>query len=430
MRKGTQRLPGLVLTDHEFDVPLRHDRPEAERLTVYAREVVAPDKVGHDLPWLVFLQGGPGFGSPRPMGKGGWIGKALERYRVLLLDQRGTARSTPVGYQSMARIGDAKAQAAYLKCFRADSIVQDCELIRRQLCGNDTKWSVLGQSFGGFCATHYLSAAPGGLREVIITGGLPPLTEHPDEIYRATYERVLEKNERYYERYPGDVERVKQIVDFLATHDVELPGGGRLSPRRFQQLGLSFGFSDGFEIVHYLLEDAFIHGAEGRELSYTFLRGVENQQHHETNPIFCALHEAAYCQGFASGWSAERIRREHPEFDPRAKERVLFTGEMIYPWMFEEYRRLRPLREAAEILARDEDWSPLYDKAVLNDNAVPAVAVVYVNDMYVDRRFSEPAAAEIRGLRTWITDEYEHNGLRSNGDRVLGHLLDMLHGEV
>jgi alpha/beta hydrolase fold len=55
--------------------------------------------------------------------------------------------------------------------FRADSIVLDAELIRRELAG-DRPWSVLGQSFGGFCTVTYLSFAPHGIREAFITGGL------------------------------------------------------------------------------------------------------------------------------------------------------------------------------------------------------------------------------------------------------------------
>src|SRR6185295_7906146 len=90
------RLPGLVMTDHVFTVPLDHSRPDGPTLEVFAREVVAPDNVGKDLPWLLFLQGGPGGPSPRPLGPTNWIGRAVKTHRVLLLDQRGTGRSTPV----------------------------------------------------------------------------------------------------------------------------------------------------------------------------------------------------------------------------------------------------------------------------------------------------------------------------------------------
>jgi hypothetical protein len=32
------------------------------------------------------------------------------------------------------------------------------------------------------------------------------------------------------------------------------------------------------------------------------------------------------------------------------------------------------------------------------------------------------------GEAVWVTDEYEHNGLRARGEEVLGHLLDLPEG--
>jgi len=60
----TTRIPGLVLTDHTFVVPVDHSKPEGDEITVFAREVSAPGKDKDDLPWMLFLQGGPGFPSP------------------------------------------------------------------------------------------------------------------------------------------------------------------------------------------------------------------------------------------------------------------------------------------------------------------------------------------------------------------------------
>lgn len=156
------RLPGIVTTDHVFRLPLDHTAPQGEQIEVYAREVVAARREKDDLPWLLFLQGGPGGKAGRPLGRDGWLERALDDYRVLLLDQRGTGRSTPATRQTLARRGGAPEQADYLAYFRADSIVRDAELIRRRLLGDDRRWSVLGQSFGGFCLLTYLSIAPGG----------------------------------------------------------------------------------------------------------------------------------------------------------------------------------------------------------------------------------------------------------------------------
>jgi hypothetical protein len=78
---------GLVLTEHEFEVPLDHAAAGGERITVFAREVADPD--GRDRPLLVFLQGGPGSEAPRPTrhpSSPGWLGRALTEFRVLMLD--------------------------------------------------------------------------------------------------------------------------------------------------------------------------------------------------------------------------------------------------------------------------------------------------------------------------------------------------------
>ena len=76
-----------------------------------------------------------GSAAPRPLERSGWLKRALQDYRVLLLDQRGTGLSTPVLPQTLAHFPCAAAQADYLAHFRADSIVRDAELIRRQLVG-------------------------------------------------------------------------------------------------------------------------------------------------------------------------------------------------------------------------------------------------------------------------------------------------------
>ena len=427
MRHQTHRFRGIVTTDHTFRVPVDHADPDGRSLEVYAREVVGATREDDDLPWLLFLQGGPGHESPRPTGKTGWLEPALGMYRVLLLDQRGTGRSSRVCRQSLARFDSPERQAEYLSHFRADDIVRDAELIRAELTDGE-RWTILGQSFGGFCAVRYLSSSPEGLEAALITGGLPSLDGSVDDVYRATYPRVLGRNQRYFARYPEDVEHVGEIAAHLEQNEVSLPGGGRFKARMLQQLGLAFGMSDGFESVHHLLEDAWVDGVSGRELSYVFLHRFERAVSFQTNPIFSVLHEAGYCQGSASRWSAERIRDDHPEFS--AEDRFCFTGEMIYPSMFEDYPELCPLRDAAHILAEKDDWPHLYDMEVLGRNTVPVVAAVYSDDMYVDRALSEETADRIGNTRIWLTNEYDHNGLRADGERLLKRMLEMLKGDV
>jgi pimeloyl-ACP methyl ester carboxylesterase len=423
------RHPGTVLTERTFSVPLDHSRPGGEQITVFAREVVAAGSESANLPWLVYLQGGPGFGSPRPMGRDGWLDRALQNYRVLLLDQRGTGRSTPATRQTLARFSDAAGQARYLAFFRADSIVADAEWIRPHVTGGEP-WSVLGQSFGGFCTVTYLSAAPGGLREAFITGGLPGLSTTADDVYRLTYQVVAGKNRAHYRRYPDDVHTAREVARALAHRPATLPGGGTLTVERFQALGRMLGSSTGSATLHYLLEAPFA----GGDLSDAFLVAADQELSYASAPLYAVVHEACYAQGTATRWSAQRIRAEFPEFAPAVAvdgdAPLLFTGEMVFPWVFDVDPALEPLAEAAEVLAQRDDWPPLYDSGQLARTEIPVAAAIYFDDMYVPRELSLETATQIRGLQYWITNEFEHDALRTSDGRVLDRLLEMARDAV
>jgi pimeloyl-ACP methyl ester carboxylesterase len=407
----THEIPNLLVTEREHSLPLDHADPGGPRITVFSRELADPG--GRERPLLVFFEGGPGFEAPRPIRTAEsppWLNRALADFRVLMLDQRGTGRSTPVG---AALPGGAEEQADYLRHFRADSIVADAEAIRAEL--GVERWSVLGQSFGGFCAMRYLSAAPASLREVLFTGCVPPIGVSADEVYRATFARMRDRNARYFERYPEDRDRVLGLLDRAARETIVLPGGDPLTPGRVRQLGHGFGMSDGFERLHYLLE--LPHD------SPAFLHDTEEMTSFARNPIYAVLHEACWADGGATAWSAERVFGELEDWPEE-----YLTAEHIFRWMFQA-PSLAPLREAAELLAA-RDWPRLYDPAALGRNEVPGVAAVYAEDPYVERAFSERTAAAIPGLRVWLTSEYDHDGLRRDGERVLGRLLDLARGRI
>lgn len=407
----TYAAPGAIFTEREHQVPLDPADPSGPSITVFTREVAAPD--GRNRPYLVFLQGGPGFEATRPTSPpSGWQRRALQEYRLLLLDQRGTGRSTPVG---RALPGETPEEGArYLTKFRADAIVADAERIRREL-GVD-RWSLLGQSFGGFTAMTYLSFAPDGLREVLITGGLSPIGRSPDEVYGATWARVVDRNRAYFERYPGDRARVRDLLRRLDGEDVRLPSGDRLTSRRFRQMGMWLGDSAGWELLHHVIELPF--GSEA------FLYDVEaGAVRWGRNPIYATLHESSYADGFPTRWSAARLAP--PDLDAEG----WFTAEQVFPWMWEDCGGLRPQRAAAERLA-EHPWPRLYDADQLRKNEVPVAATIYANDVYVEAAFARETAATIRGCRAWETSEYEHNGLRADGERVVGRLIDLVKGRA
>lgn len=130
----TTKLLDLSLTEITLDAPLDHRDPAAGTIEIFARVITAEG--GEKLPYLVFLQGGPGFEAPRPAPGGPpWLERALKDYQVVMLDQRGTGNSSPIGAR-VVRDGDqvsaelrpplagldASAQAEYLTHFRADEI--------------------------------------------------------------------------------------------------------------------------------------------------------------------------------------------------------------------------------------------------------------------------------------------------------------------
>lgn len=461
-------LPGLAVEDHAIGVPLdwRGTSParlagvqgapssplaeasaaekcdpafEGRSLRLFYRVVCAPENVGRDLPYLVFLQGGPGGAGPRLTSptSDGWVTEAVRHFRVILPDQRGTGRSSRVDGATIAREGDAAAQARFLKRFLADSIVRDLEYLRLKELGG-VRWVTLGQSYGGFLTLAYLSTFPGAAAASFTCGGIPHVPASADEVYAHTFPRMVAKTNLLYERYPDDERRLALLAGRAAAGDVRLPDGSPLSPRRLQSLGQGLGMKPGHERLHNLLDLAFTAGdgsadaalaaaggrAEKIELSPAFLAGAWSATNVAANPLYWVLQELIYADGELDApiaWAAERAWRERPEFDPAARP-LMLTGEACFPWMFEEMPELRSFAGAMERLMADTSFGRLYDQAALLANETPFQAAVYFDDLYVDAGLQLDTLSHVGASHAWVTSEFEHDGL--HGDRVFKHLLD------
>jgi proline iminopeptidase len=121
---------------HGFDVGDGH--------RLYVEEVGRPDGIP-----AVFLHGGPG-GGLVPMNRRFFD---PERYRVVLIDQRGCGRSTPLGSLHANTTGH---------------LVADLELVREAL-GLDS-WLVFGGSWGSALALAYAQAHPGCVTGLVLRG--------------------------------------------------------------------------------------------------------------------------------------------------------------------------------------------------------------------------------------------------------------------
>lgn len=393
------------LVEHRLVVPLDHDAPtNGTTLEVFAREVTAEG--GEDRPWLLFLQGGPGHESPRPTldpVSPSWLGTALQHYRVLLLDQRGTGLSTPWG-RAPGATADPAAEAAYLRHVRADAIVRDAEALREHL--GVRRWSLLGQSFGGFCALHYRSRFPDSLRETFFTGGLPPVGIPPEEVYAATFGAVARLEARHLARHPEDRDRLAAALADCGAGDVVRPDGAPLTARLLRTIGNQLGLHGGSEAIHHLLEHdprspAFAADAVGL-LPFS-----------GRNPLYAVVHESCYADGGATRWAAERAQ-------PAGHTGL--TGEHLFSWHFDDEPTLRPYAATARLVAEHE-WPRLYDADRLAAVDLPGAAAVYAEDPFVLRAHSEATLRLLPGVRAWVSPDRLHNALRHSGTEVLDRLL-------
>lgn len=411
MTTTVRRMQDLTVTEHTITVPLVWDDDSDSRTIEVFAAVVARDG-GEDLPYLVFLQGGPGFEAPRALhspASPSWLDVALRDHRVVMLDQRGTGRSTPVGDRLLQELG-SEATAEYLTHLRADSIVRDAEALRAEL-GADT-WNLLGQSFGGFTVLTYLSTNASALDRVYTTGGLSTVQQTVDEVYALSYDKMRTASEKYYRRFPEHRERMRRLVGLAAEGSLVLPDGEVVSPSRMRSVGSALGTNDGWQTVWSLLELDPTTNAFRYDLASAMPFGGRN-------PLYFAFHESCYADAQTTRWSAERV--EPADF---VEDVTLFTGEHIRREWTETVPAFRPWRDVALTLAEHE-WPALYDQEALAASGARGAAAVYVNDVYVSLEHSLETARLLPDLKLWVTSEHEHNGLRS-GD-VLERLLDLAH---
>ncbi|WP_312167943.1 alpha/beta fold hydrolase [Microbacterium sp.] len=410
MTTTIRRMLDLTVEEHTLTVPLVWaDAADTRTIDVFAR--VVSREGGEHLPYLVFLQGGPGHEAPRPFHSSAspaWLDEALVHHRVVMLDQRGTGLSTPVGDADLER-GSAEV-AEYLTHLRADSIVRDCEAMREHL-GAET-WSVLGQSFGGFTTLAYLSTDADSLADVYITGGLSTVNRHPDEVYALCYDKMRAASERYYRRFPEHRDVMRRLVDRAAAGEIVLPDGEVVSPSRLRSVGSALGTNDGWQTLWSILERDHTSNAFRHDLMHAMPYGGRN-------PLYFAFHESSYANGQATRWSAERV-----EPDDFRADVTLFTGEHIRRDWTETVPAFQPWRDVALELAEFE-WPRIYDEVAISASGARGAAAVYVNDVYVPMEYSLETARLLPDVKLWVTSEHEHNGLRSGP--VLSRLIDLAH---
>ena len=311
-------IPGMHMRDHLVPVPLDWSRPDGatSHRGVRARGGRPGAPQDDDLPLLVFLQGGPGGKSPRPVpGSPPWLAEALKTHRVILPDQRGTGRSTRIESATMAQFADGEAAADYLALFRADfdrRRFRACPQnpVRRQAMGiarpelwrlPDADLSFARRPRRSAPATSPAASPACGPRPTRSIGA--PIRAPPAR--RRATTSASRTTSPASPRSPTS----------STANDVRLPDGDRLTVKRLQTVGIDLGMAPGFENVHWLIDEAF--SSPGR-LSDHFLAAVmAPDQLRWRSALRRAAGEHLRPWPGATGWAAERVRAEHPAFARR-----------------------------------------------------------------------------------------------------------------
>ena len=143
-----------------------------------------------------------------------------------------------------------------------------------------------------------------------------------------------------------------------------------------------------------------------------------------SRPLYWPLQEFIYANGELDEpirWAAQRVRDTMPRFSTGERP-LAFTGEAMFPWMFEQESALRPFKPAMDLLMEDTRFGVIYDADQLARNEVPLHSAVYFDDMYVDSGMQLDTLSRVGNSHYWVTNEFEHDGL--HGDLVFRHLYD------
>lgn len=404
-----------------------------------------------DLPIILYLCGGPGADNPpnRNQAMNKWL---LEHgYSILFLDYRGCGESSPlfsnVLLQTRRLKGD-REMVRYITNFCQDNIVRDLEAVRQCLSservtagGLPIRWTILGQSYGGYISLTYLSMFPEGLQEVFVTGGLPPCGMNIDDYFRIEYRDIVKQNKKFYATYPDAdvlVRRILTLIKSIGPSNIKMTGRGYLTGQKLLTLGRQFGSKVGFPEVYNLLQRIDCDLEHTGKLSMEAIVQFESILHVDERPLYPILLEQTWCSGGKTRWAAERVARDIEGFEYLRRDHnggyrdpadtpvdtpIYFTANTYCQFHYDTHEELLDLKGAAELLA-EHKWECPYNYDMLSRNPcrVPVYAVSFQKDMHLDVGVAARTAAKVGGLRL-VVDPGWHQDIRYKPAEVLQRLF-------
>ncbi|EPE02361.1 proline iminopeptidase [Ophiostoma piceae UAMH 11346] len=470
-----------TINEMEFRTPLmHHGSQDTETITVTVRAVLSEAKgadctdtvrrnseikLDFSKPIAAYLVGGPGSDNP-PTANPALNDFYLEKgFQILYMDYRGTGSSHELRADQLDKVftkgveiqkecllanfegGDEKL-AEYLTHFRQDNIVRDLEAVRLFLSGEKSKGTkknaeqvkltLIGQSYGGWVAFSYLSFYPNALDMVLVTGGVPPIGKTAETVYRQTFTATINANYTFYEKNPGHGEIARKVVEWVETNTtggnhIQMPGGGHLTTGRFLCLGRTLGTTGGYKKVAKALNECLADITSLGKLSDETLKNIEGWIRFEERVLYCVLQEAIYTDiGCGpSGWAAEKVARELPEFSwlndgKLPAGNITFYAEHVFNFHYDQFKSLKHLRGAANILAKKDDWAPLFDLVRLRKNKVPIASLCYKNDIFIDAELSEKTKKATTSICQEVDETLMHTAVKDMSGKVLPRLWRIL----
>ena len=299
----------------------------------------------------------------------------------------------------------------YLCNFRSDSIAKDAEHIRLKLF-SDQEFNIFGQSFGGWCIYSYLSQFPNSASSAIITGGFPPMFQDAHEVYTDLLPQISVATEKFYKRFP---ETFKQLTSLFEALDGKVLSLLSLSGVLIGHESQEYSLCSIIEDLYFDIENI------GRPTKKTINR-LKDPMGLINNPLYLFLHESIYCNDSASNWAGERVFVEEHRRPTSKDPSNFFLSETIARKYF-ELEELSPFLPLMDSIMAFDGWSKQFNEEQLKQSSTRVTGVIYSNDAYVSKKFSEKSAALIRDCEVVYSD-LDHHAMRDYPEIIFPLLLD------
>lgn len=198
------KLPAEYVQSY-ISVPEDYENPSGRQIQIFYYHNI---KTNGGTP-VVFFNGGPGSNSHYSVETFEEQNKK-KKLSLVIFDQRGTGCSSNYPTESSAET------YRRLQYYGSTEIVKDAEMIRKALIGENSKWKVFGQSYGGYIVHRYVALYPQSITAAYSHGMALPKNSSMRMYYRLlSQKRIVQL---YFDKFPADRARWTQMRSMVADN--------------------------------------------------------------------------------------------------------------------------------------------------------------------------------------------------------------------